>query len=582
MDDGQTEIKKIIFKHALQNALRHSGKASYQAVLGRTLAEVPELKAQLKDWIVHISEIVKNVNQLTIEKQQQEIARNWPDLLIMKKEAEKHKLPPLPHVDKYKIVRTRFSPNPDCVLHLGSLRALVLSHEYVRMYKGKFILRFEDTDPRLKKSSLEFYDSIREDLEWLECPWDEEYIQSDRLPLYYEYAQQLLEKKGGYICTCPKDEFQIHILKSRPCPCHDLPIERHRERWRMMLDGSYREGDAVYRVKTDLNHPNPAVRDWPAFRIIDTAQNPHPRVGDKYRVWPLYNFACGVDDHLLDITHIIRGKEHMTNTVRQQYLYEYFRWDYPESLHYGRLKIIGAELSKSKIIQSVMEKKVSGFDDIRLATIKALRRRGITSTCLRRMMLEVGVKPVDATISWENIYALNRKIIDPTANRYFFVKEPVLLKVDNVKESIDVRLPLHPEDPQRGFREISITPTDGAAYLLLSRDDLKYISLEKVIRLIELFNIRIRKVEDQCIAAEYHSSSIEDAKEVNAPLLQWVKADENINGEIVMPDANLQEGKCELDVVKGSVGDVIQLVRVGFARIDAISDSKVDLYFTHQ
>ncbi|WP_455367525.1 glutamate--tRNA ligase [[Eubacterium] cellulosolvens] len=582
MGDGKTEIIRIIRKHALQNALRHSGKASNQAVIGKILAESPELKTKLQDLISQISEVVKNVNQLTIEKQQEEIERNWPELLMVKKEAERHELPPLPHVDKYKYIITRFSPNPDCVLHLGSLRALILSHDYARLYKGKFILRFEDTDPRLKKSALEFYDSIREDLEWLECCWDEEHIQSDRLSLYYEHAQQLLERKGGYICTCLKDEFQRHVLKSHPCQCRNLPIESHLERWQKMIDGSYREGDAVYRVKTDLNHPNPAVRDWPAFRIIDTIKNPHPRVGDRYRVWPLYNFACGIDDHLLGITHVIRGKEHMTNTVRQQYLYRYFHWEYPESLHYGRLKIKGAELSKSKIVQSVMEKKVSGFDDPRLATLKALRRRGITPTCLRRIMLEVGVKPIDATISWENIYALNRKIIDPTANRYFFVNEPIPVKIDNIQELIDVRLPLHPEDPQKGFRVVKINPSDGIFHLLLSRDDLKYISLEKVIRLIELFNIKIHEVEDQRITAEYHSRSIEDAKEENASLLQWVKADENIDVEVLMPDASIQKGKCEVDIGKENVGNVIQFVRVGFARIDAISDYRVDLYFTHQ
>ena len=169
---------------------------------------------------------------------------------------------------------------------------------------------------------MEFYDKIREDLKWLGCKVDEEYIQSDRLPIYYEYAEKLLRDGNAYVCTCIPDEFRKKTLQSEPCPCRSLPPTEHLERWKRMLNGGYAEGEAVVRVKTDLNHPNPAVRDWPALRIIDTKKYPHPRVGSKYRVWPLYNMAAGVDDHLLGITHIIRGKEHLTNGVRQEFMYQ--------------------------------------------------------------------------------------------------------------------------------------------------------------------------------------------------------------------------------------------------------------------
>ena len=346
-----------------------------------------------------------------------------------KKKLKKNILPPLPNADKYKQIVTRFSPNPDCVLHLGSARAILLSHEYARMYNGKFILRFEDTDPKIKKPSLKFYDSIRQDLKWLGCKVDEEYIQSDRLPIYYEYTEKLIGDGNAYVCECPAEEFHKITLVKQACPCRDLPPSEQLERWHRMLEGGYQEGEAVVRVKTELDHPNPAIRDWPALRIIDTKKYPHPRVGSKYIVWPLYNLAAGLDDHLMGMTHIIRGKEHYTNMVRQKYMYQHLGWEYPEAIHYGRLKITGAALSKSKIVAGIKEGDFADFDDPRLGTFQALRKRGITPEAIKKMIIDVGIKPNDVTLSWENLYSYNRKILDATSNRYFFVAEPTELKV---------------------------------------------------------------------------------------------------------------------------------------------------------
>src|SRR6266516_2174339 len=228
-------------------------------------------------------------------------------------------LPPLPDADKYATIVTRFAPNPDFVLHLGSIRAIILSHDYARMYKGRFLLRFDDTDPRLKKSALEYYDLIREDVRWLECQWDAEYIASDRIPVYYEHAEK--------------------VLKS---------------------------GDAVMQIKTDIAHPNPAVRDWPALRIIDPLKYPHPRVGSKYRVWPLFNFGSAIDDHLLRVSHVIRGKEHLTNAPRTEYLYKALGWNIQDYVHYGRLKTTDIKLSKSLMVKEIEEGLVEGYSDPRL------------------------------------------------------------------------------------------------------------------------------------------------------------------------------------------------------------------------
>jgi glutamyl-tRNA synthetase len=469
------------------------------------------------------------------------------------------------------------------VLHLGSARAIVLSHEYARTYKGKFVLRFEDTDPKVKKSSLEFYGKIREDLAWLGCVGDEEYIQSDRVPIYYEYAEKLLAEGNAYVCTCVPDEFREKTIQQQPCPCRGLPPEEQLKRWNCMLDGTYAEGEAVMRVKTDLNHPNPAVRDWPALRVIDTQTHPHPRVGSKYRVWPLYNMAAGLDDHLLGITHIIRGKEHLTNGVRQKFMYKYLGWEYPQEIHYGRLKITGAFLSKSKIIQGIKDKEFTGFDDPRLATFAALRKRGITPEAVKRMIIDVGPKTADVTLSWENLYAYNRKILDPQCDRYFFVAEPVKLKVKNLPKAFDVKLLLHPEHPEKGVRQHTITPTgkDSAAELWITKKDAANMTQGKVVRLMELFNVQIENATPDCVEAVFLSESYEQVRKAKAQLIHWIAVGQEFPCIVVMPDASKVEGVTEDYCEKLKPDTTVQFERFGFVRVDAVAGT-LTAYYAHK
>ena len=137
--------------------------------------------------------------------------------------------------------------------------------------------------------------------------------------------------------------------------------------------------------------------------------------------------------------------------VRQKYMYDYLGWTYPEAIHYGRLKITGADLSKSKIVAGIKEGTYTGFDDPRLGTFAALRKRGITPEAIKKMIIDVGIKPNDVTLSWENLFSYNRKILDTTSNRYFFVHQPIELKVIQVPKVFHVKLPLHPEKPERGI-----------------------------------------------------------------------------------------------------------------------------------
>lgn len=579
VDDS--ELKERIRKAALLNAVAHDGKAQPGAIVGKILGEKVELRSRVKELSNVISKVVEEVNNLSLSEQKAIVLEKWPETQ-KKKETEEKQLSDLPNAEKYKQIVTRFSPNPDCVLHLGSARAIILSHEYAQIYKGKFILRFEDTDPKVKKASLKFYESIREDLKWLGCKIDEEYIQSDRLPIYYKYSNKLIADGNAYVCECVPEDFRNKVIAKKPCPCRTLTSTENLERWERMLNGGYLEGQAVVRIKTDLENPNPAVRDWPALRIIDTKKYPHPRVGSKYVVWPLYNLAAGLDDHLMGMTHIIRGKEHYTNMVRQKYMYQHLGWQYPEAIHYGRLKITGAFLSKSKIVQGIKEGIYSGYDDPRLGTFAALRKRGITPEAIKKMIIEVGTKSNDVTLSWENLYSHNRKILDATSNRYFFVPTPTQITVKSIPKTFHVKLPLHPEKPDRGYREYEIKPINGdTVELWISNKDAETFEPEKIIRLIELFNIKIKKVTAENITAEFISESYEEIRKIKAKLIQWVPKGAEYQCQIVLPDASLVEGYCENECKKLKPNTTLQFERYGFVNIKEASN-KLIAYYAHK
>jgi glutamyl-tRNA synthetase len=466
---------------------------------------------------------------------------------------------------------------------LGSARAILLSHEYARIYNGKFILRFEDTDPKIKKPSLKFYDSIRQDLKWLGCKIDDEYIQSDRLPIYYEYTERLIGGGNAYVCECVPEEFRKITIAKQACPCRAVPANEQLERWHCMLNGEYTEGQAVVRVKTELENPNPAVRDWPALRIVDTKKYPHPRVGSKYVVWPLYNLAAGLDDHLMGMTHIIRGKEHYTNMVRQKYMYAHLGWTYPEAIHYGRLKITGAFLSKSKIVQGIKEGLYTGYDDPRLGTFAALRKRGITPEAIKKMIIDVGTKSNDVTLSWENLFSYNRKIFDASSDRYFFVPQPVELKVLDVPKTFQAKLPLHPEKLDRGFREYTVTPYGGdkVVSFWVSQKDAEAMEPEKVVRFMELFNIKIKSKTETSITATFASESYEDVRKMKVQLMQWIPKGTEFSSQVVMPDASVVKGFAEADCKKLKPDDIIQFERFGFVRVNEVGE-KLVAYYTHK
>ncbi len=572
------DLRELIFAIALENASKYGGKPNKGSVIGKLVYLRPDVKSKIKDLMPIIDSAIKEVENIPLDKQINLLSK-YKNLVTVKKE-ESEELPPLPGAEVGKVV-TRFAPNPDFVLHLGSVRPLLFSYLYAKKYQGKFILRFEDTDPRLKKPRPEFYNLILEDLEWLGIKPDEVYYQSDRLDLYYDVARRLLENGLAYVCTCKKDEFTKLLLAKSPCPHREDTPENNLERFDMMLNGEFEEGEAVLRIKTDLTHPNPSVRDWAALRIIDTEKYPHPRTGSKYRVWPLYNFSCAIDDHFMGVTHVIRGSEHKINEEKQKYIYKHMGWIPPIAIHHGRVAIPGGVLSKSKIIRGIEEGTYSGIDDPRLATLVALRRRGYQPEAIKKVMLRGGLKASLTTIDWSLLAAENRAIIDDIANRYFGVREPKILKFNYPStDKINVTIRFHPEHPERGVRKLYI-PFDKGYKVLLDAEDFEKMQEGITFRLIALGNFQlVTKSADEAYA-EYLNNDVSWAKERKIRFIHWLPLTEIIKSRLIYPGRDY-EGYIEGNIISEKVGNLVQLERIGFFKIENLSKEYAQMIFTHE
>jgi len=366
-------------KHVAINAAKF-GKPDEKAVIGKVLAEYPELKLRVKEIIPLIRECIREFENIGEEERKQLISK----FSVEKKVEEKERsLPPLPKAEVGKVVM-RFAPNPNGPPTLGSARGIIINGEYCKIYRGKYILRFDDTDPKTKRPMLEAYDWYLEDIEWLGYRPDEVIYASKRIPLYYDYARRLIELGGAYACFCGKEEFKKFRDAGVPCPHRALSVEENLEVWDKMLEGAYEEGELVLRIKTDMSHKDPGVRDWVAFRIIYA---PHPLVGDAYCVYPTLDFESAIEDYLCKTTHILRGKDLRDSELRQRYVYDYFGWEYPVTIHWGRVNILEfGKLSTSLIKKDIEAGKYEGWDDPRLPTVRALRRRGITAEAIRNFI----------------------------------------------------------------------------------------------------------------------------------------------------------------------------------------------------
>ncbi len=457
----------------------------------------------------------------------------------------------------------RFAPNPSGPLHIGHARAAILNYSMAKENNGKLILRIEDTDPkRVEKSA---YRMIEEDLKWLGIKWNNRIVQSERLKIYFEHIRKAIEMKVAYACTCNKDLFAEYKRDCRACPHRDRDVEESLEIFNRMVRGELEEGMAVIRFKTRMEEQNPALRDFVIARVVEYE---HPNV--KSNVWPTMNFSVAVDDHLLGVTHVLRGKDHISNTEKQRYIYRAMRWKEPEFIHYGMLKVSGAVLKTSKIKEGIEKGIFDGWSDPRLGTIRALKRRGITAEAIKKVLLSMGITEVDSTFSWENLYAENRKIVDRQTPRFFFVRNPVELSVEGVEERFEVYIRNHPDIPEMGKRKVVFEPENGKIKVVVPQS-----IKDGIYRLIEGFNIEIVRNSARFLSIDFKSS-----KRVKAKRIEWVTP-ENINIEILMTDGSRVRGVTEKEVIN-MIGKRVQFVKFGFVMVEAIEDGMLKAVYSHR
>jgi glutamyl-tRNA synthetase len=572
-----SEIAALARHLALQNASRF-GKTSPGVVSGHLLARRPELVRSIKEFMPLIASICEEVNSLPKNEIQRELDQlgEAPPVAIQRAAPSELELVPNLGLPGYAL---RFAPNPDGPLTLGNARPALLCDFFAKKYKGRFVLRFEDTSPSVKPPLLEAYGWVFEDLNWLGVKVDEVYYQSDRLELYYSKAKELIQTGGAYVCLCDRERFRVHVKRKEPCPHRGQTPAKNLELLDDMLSGKLKAGEAVVRVKTDLSHPNPAIRDWPALRIDDA---PHPRVGSKYRVWPLYNWSAAVDDHEMGITHIVRAKEHLTNEARQKYVFKHFGWKVPTTVTIGRVKLEGSVLSKSKIMVGLKEGSYLGMDDPRLGTLKSLRRRGILPEVIRETILDLGAKPVEATIKWDNLSSANRAMVDGTTKRFFFVANPVSLVVRGAPAMERVTLPNHPANKELGERKMALSPSQGEMHLLVSSEDLSTTSSGDSIRLMGLFNVKLGSRTGNQATADFESMSAGSAPDRGTKTIQWVPEASAVPTALLMPDATWLKGFGESNLCMEKEGELVQLMRVGFVKLEEVQTGRISAVFSHR
>jgi len=561
----EDNLRNILLVFALQNAVKHSSLPKPGTVIGMVMGKHPEFRSRAREVSALLDEVLSQVAALSPAEREQQLRALAPDVAEDMSRPKVHvkELPGLEKADHGVVMR--FAPNPSGPLHLGHARAAVLNDAYVKRYGGKYILRIEDTDP--KRVDPEAYGMVIRDIEWLGITVHEVVYQSDRFDRYYQYGKELIERGGAYVCTCENEQFRQLKQKKTACPCRSRSVEENLSLFDTMLAGEFYEGEASVRVRTDLDHPDPAMRDFPAFRILH--QPLHPRIDAV--VYPLMNFTVAVDDHLLGVTHVIRGKDHIANTRRQRYIFDYFGWDVPVYRHYGRMGIEGVVLSTSQMRQGIASGEYEGWDDIRLGTLRALSRRGISPEAVRQAVLDIGIGETDISFSWDNLYAQNRMIVDPVANRYFFVPRPVGAAIRDAPHHV-ARALLHPNEPERGTRVLPFTGT-----VLLPRQELeKHPSL---IRLKDLFNVKV-SYDERGYLFTYAGDQLSEAREAKAPIIQWLPADCALPCVLRTPEGDV-EGVCETGVMR-EAGSVLQFERVGFARIDDTTGDRITAYFTHR
>jgi glutamyl-tRNA synthetase len=554
-------LRAVAEKAALLNATKHDGKAELGAVIGRVLAEVPELRSDAGPVAKEAAAVLKKVNALSPQEQERLLKEKYPEAETHEPKQGRVGLPPLPNAVKGK-TGFRLPPEPSGFMTVGHAMAFTINYLYKVEYDGELWLRFEDTNPR--KVLPQYYDSFRKGISWLGIECDREKNVSDDMELIYENGRKLIDQGDAYACSCDEAKVKRLRFEGTPCEHRENSPESNIRTWEEMLAKKHKEGSFVIRFRGDMKSPNYSLRDTNLFRIISY---PHPLTGTKYSLWPTYDLANAVEDEVCGITHVLRSSEFRNEL--QQLIRDALKFRHLEVIQFSRFNFKGAPVAK-RLLRPLVEKKlVSGWDDPRMPTVEGLRRRGILPQTIREFTQQVGYTKTEHEYDWSMLLSLNRKLLDPVSRRMFFVPDPVLLKVEGAPKRRAV-LPFHPQN-DLGERTIQ---TEGEFYL--ASGDIGQMKKGSSFRLMDLYNVEVT-TEGTKPKARY----VGDEVIPNSRKFQWVTPSHS-KVSVIVPGLLFLEGdefnKASLVEVSGfveeaaksvKVGDIVQFPRFGFARLDS-------------
>ena len=563
-DAAQEVVKKIV----LRNALEYGGNARYDVVISKLVGLRPDLRPTIKQQIPLIKKIVDEVNSLDRAEQELMASKllvfDYPSMTAKRK--EEPTLPPLQGAIMGKVV-TRFPPEPNGYPHIGHAKAATIDQEYARMYQGKLILRFDDTNPL--NEQLEFYDAIKEGLEWLGIKPDLVKNTSDDIELLQSYVKEMVTKEDAYVCTCRSEDIHSMRAKCVNCPCRNRDSGDYMTYLEKFFDGSFEQNEAIIRFKGDMSDQNTAMRDPTLFRIIDAD---HPKLGRRIRAFPTYDFAAPIEDSLDGVTHAMRTKEYELRNSLYFSVLGSLGLRRPLLLEFSRLQFEGMPVSKRKLKPLIEGGLVSGWDDPRLPTLAALRKRGILPEAIHKFIISLGISLADTRPPFESLESYNRKLLDPLSLRLFFIKNPIEIRIVNPIFS-NIELKNHPT-AQMGIRTVKISDR-----LHIDKEDAERLEGGQEIRLMEMNNVRLDSVIQTNDSKYLHVINTGIEIKPNIPKVQWISNDDMMPFTVIVPDklfVNEEFNKDSLHVYNGIAesyvsqvrpGSSIQFVRFGFCRL---------------
>ncbi|MCM8777119.1 MAG: glutamine--tRNA ligase/YqeY domain fusion protein [Candidatus Omnitrophica bacterium] len=447
---------------------------------------------------------------------------------------------------RYKKIHTRFPPEPNGYLHIGHAKAICLNFDIAEEYGGKCNLRFDDTNPT--KEELEYVDAIKQDIKWLGYDWEErEYYASDYFEKLYDMAVDLIKKGKAYVCELSPEQIREYrgtlTEPGKESPYRNRPIEENLRLFKEMRDGKYPDGAMVLRAKIDMASPNLNMRDPVMYRIVHTS---HHRTGDKWCIYPTYDWAHGQCDSIEGITHSICTLEFQDHRPLYDWFIEQLGIHHPRQIEFARLNLTYTVMSKRRLLELVEGGYVQGWDDPRMPTLSGMRRRGYPPAAIRKFCRNIGVAKTESVVDIELLEHFVREELNKTAERRMAVLNPLKVVIINYPEDKTEELEAinNPEDTSAGIRKIPFSKV-----IYIEKDDFMENPVPEFYRLAPGREVRLRYAYFiKCVdvikdkngdIVELHCAYDPATKGGNAPdgrkvkaTLHWVSAKHCTIGEV--------------------------------------------------